>query len=182
MLKITVKGTEFFNEETCEFTYGKDTALTLEHSLVSISKWESKYHKPFLSEKENMTTEEMVDYIKFMTLTQNVDPDIYKRIDNNVIKQIADYIKDPMTATWFSNNAKRGGTKRVVTSELLYFQMIAYGIPFECQKWHLNRLLTLIRVCEEENQPRKKKSQKDSLMEQAAINRARRAKRKGGRP
>lgn len=177
MLKITIKGPEFFNDETGEFTYGKDTVLMLEHSLVSISKWEAKYHKPFLGDK-NQSAEETIEYIKFMTLTQNVDPDIYKRIDNNTIKRIAEYIANPMTATWFSNAKKRGGTKRVITSELLYYQMIAYGIPFECQKWHINRLLTLIRVCEEESQPKKKKSQKDALMEQAAINRARRAKSK----
>lgn len=177
MLKITIKGTEFFNHETNQFTYGKDTVLTLEHSLVSISKWEAKFHKPFLGDGKQ-TPEETIEYIKFMTLTQNVDPEVYDRIDNDVIKQIADYIKDPMTATWFSNSKKRGGTKRVITSELLYYQMVAYNIPFECQKWHLNRLLTLLRVCEEENQPRKKKSQREALMEQAAINRARRAKSK----
>lgn len=181
MLKITIKGTERFNYETGQFAYDKDTVLTLEHSLVSISKWEAKYHKPFLAEKEKMTTEETIEYIKFMTLTQNVDPEVYARIDNKIIAQIADYIKDPMTATWFSAK-KRGGVKRVITSELLYYQMVAYNIPFECQKWHLNRLLTLIRVCEEENQPKKKKSQRESLMEQAAINKARRAKKKGGRP
>lgn len=182
MLKITIKGPEFYDEEKQEFTYGKDTTLTLEHSLVSISKWEAKYHKPFMKEKEKMTSEETIEYIKFMTLTQNVDPEVYNRINNNVIKQIADYIKDPMTATWFSNTKKRGGTKRIITSELLYYQMVAYNIPFECQKWHLNRLLTLIRVCEEESQPKKKKSQREALMEQAAINKARRAKKKGGRP
>lgn len=182
MLKITIKGQEYFDEELQEFTYDKDTVLTLEHSLVSISKWEAKYHKPFMG-KEKQTTEQTLDYIRFMTLTQNVDPDIYNRIDKKTIAKIADYIKDPMTATWFSNNGKRGGgSRRVITSELIYYQMVAYNIPFECQKWHLNRLLTLIRVCEEENQPKKKKNQRDALMEQAAINRARRAKRKGGRP
>lgn len=180
MIKITIPGKEYFNEELQEFTYDKDTVLTLEHSLVSISKWEAKYHKPFLGEQDQ-TTEQIIDYIRFMTLTQNVDPDIYNRIDNKSIQEISKYIKDPMTATWFSNTKERRKSRRVITSELLYYQMIAYGIPFECQKWHLNRLITLIRVCEEENKPQKKKSQKDALMEQAAINRARRAKKKGGR-
>ena len=177
MLKITIKGTEFFNQETGEFSYDKDTVLTLEHSLVSISKWEAKYHKPFLGD-EKLTSEETIEYIKFMTLTQNVPPEVYNKIDNSTIKKISEYIRNPMTATWFSNSNKRGGVKRVITSELLYYQMVAYNIPFECQKWHLNRLITLLRVCEEENQPKKKKSQKDALMEQAAINRARRAKSK----
>ena len=177
MLKITVPGAEFWDDETQEFTHDKDTVLTLEHSLVSLSKWEAKYHKPFLG-NEKQTPEETIDYIKFMTLTQNVDPKVYERIDNKIVKQIAEYIQDPMTATWFGEKAKKGGVRRIVTSEVIYCQMIGLGIPFECQKWHLNRLLTLIRVCDEENQPKKKVSQKDALMEQAAINARRRAKSK----
>lgn len=183
MLKITIPGQEFWDDEAQQFTYDKDVVLTLEHSLVSLSKWESKYHKPFLG-KENQTNEEIIDYIRFMTLTQNVDPKVYDRIDNRIIKEIATYIQDPMTATWFSNARKpTGNSRRVTTAEIIYYQMIAFNIPFECQKWHLNRLLTLIRVCDEESQPKKKMSARESAMQQAEINKARRrAKAKGGKP
>ena len=157
-----------WDEEKQEFVYTKGTTLKLEHSLVSISKWESKWHKAFL-ETENKTPEETLDYIRCMTLTQNVNPEVYYFIGDAVLKQIEEYIDNPMTATTFYN-VEKGTEKRTVTAELVYHWMVGLGIPFECQKWHFNRLMTLIQVCNEENKPKKKMSKKEF----AAINAARR--------
>lgn len=179
MLTITIKGTELFNQKTREFIQVKDTTISLEHSLVSISKWEGKWHKPFIS-KDQKTYDETIDYIKCMTITQNVDPGIYRALSNDNIKEINAYIDDPMTATWFSENKGPGAAshhkKEVITSELIYYWMIALQIPFECQKWHLNRLLTLIRICNIKNQPSKKASKQETLSRNAALNAARKKK------
>lgn len=177
MLKITIPSSEAFDQSKNEFIYTKEQTIALEHSLVSISKWESKWHKPYLS-KEPKTAEETIDYIRCMTLTQNVDPSVYYCIPEEEQERILKYIEDPMTATWFSgdeekNKGGRGG--RVVTSELVYYWMIACGIPFECQKWHINRLITLIRVCDEENKPQKKMPMNKLLARNSKLNKARRA-------
>lgn len=175
MLQITIPSTELWDEQKEEFVYTKEKTLQLEHSLVSISKWESKWNKSFLSSKEK-TTEEIIDYIRCMTITQNVDPEIYTRLSNRTIQQIYDYINAPMTATVFSDTGRKGGNRDVITSELIYYWMIALNIPFECQKWHLNRLLTLIRVCEIKNAPPKKMSKRETMSRNAALNAARRKK------
>jgi len=155
MLTITIPAREMFDERTQTFSTTKEQTLQLEHSLVSLSKWESKWCKPFLS-KDEKTAEETIDYIKCMTITQNVDPDVYNRLTNANIKMINDYIEAPMTATTFSDNKQGGGGKEIITSELIYYWMIALTIPMECQKWHLNRLLTLVRVCNIKNTPPRK--------------------------
>lgn len=173
MLQIVIPGDELFNEQTSEFTYLKATTLQLEHSLVSLSKWESKWCKPFLG-KEKKTSEETLDYIRCMTITQNVDPEVYNHIPPEVFTQIDDYIKAKMTATWFSDNQNTPRSREVITAELIYYWMIAQNIPFECQKWHLNRLLTLIKVCNIKNQPQKKMGRKEMLHSRAALNAARR--------
>lgn len=175
MLQITIPSTELWDEQKEEFVYTKEKTLQLEHSLVSISKWESKWNKSFLSSKEK-TTEEIIDYIRCMTITQNVDPEVYARLPNRTIQQIYDYINAPMTATVFSDTGRKGGNRDVITSELIYYWMIALNIPFECQKWHLNRLLTLIRVCEIKNAPPKKMSKRETMSRNAALNAARRKK------
>lgn len=174
MLKLTVPAIEMFNEKTQEFVYTDETTLILEHSLVSLSKWESKWNKPFLS-KDDKTMEETIDYIKCMTITQNVDPLVYFRLTDDNIKTINDYIEAPMTATTFSN-LNNNPSREIVTSELIYYWMISLNIPMECQKWHLNRLLTLIRVCNVKNTPPKKMSRKDIMSRNAALNAARRKK------
>ena len=174
MLKITVPGVEKWDEERQEFISTKETELSLEHSLVSVSKWESKWHKYFIGNND-LTKEMLLDYIRCMTLTQNVDPELYYALDENIINQIVEYIKDSHTATWFreDNSAKSNG--RILTSELIYYWMVALQIPFECQKWHLNRLLTLIRVCNEENsQSDKKMSQSEIMRRNREINEQRR--------
>lgn len=174
MLSITVPAVELWDEGKQEFVgLKKEQTLQLEHSLVSLSKWESKWCKAFLTNKEK-TREEMLDYVKCMTITQNVDPEIYKYLSNENIIQINKYIEAPMTATTINEPKTTKGSRETVTSELIYYWMIALNIPFECQKWHLNRLLTLIRVCNIKNQPPKKTSKKDLLSRNAALNAARR--------
>ena len=171
MLVITIPAMEMFNEETQEFFTLKEQTLQLEHSLVSLSKWESKWCKPFLS-KSNKTFEETIDYIKCMTITQNVKDDVYSRLTRSNIEAINNYIDAPMTATTFYNDNSKVNNE-TTTSELIYYWMIALNIPMECQKWHLNRLLTLIRVCNVKNSPPKKMSKGDIMRRNAALNAAR---------
>ena len=162
MLQVTIPDKELFDNKTQEFFTIKGAKLSLEHSLVSISKWEAKWQKPFLRE-EPMTIAETLDYIKCMTLTQNVDPSVYGIITPEVLSKVQAYIDNPMTATTFSEEKKPyiKNSKKKVTSEEIYYWMVALNIPFECQKWHLNRLLTLIRICEIKSKPPKKMAKKD---------------------
>lgn len=174
MICITVTMVpEQYDDAKQEFIPAKTQILQLEHSLISISKWESKWCKSFLHTNDK-TFEETLDYIKFMTLTQNVKPEVYDRISNENVKEIQEYINAPMTATTFSNTKGGKGGREIVTAELIYYWMIALNIPFECQKWHLNRLLALIRVCEIKNAPPKKMSRKEILSRNAQLNAARR--------
>lgn len=174
MLQITVPiSPEGWDEERQEFVDPQVKTLQLEHSLVSISKWESKWHKAFLSKKDK-TEEEIFDYIKCMTLTQNVDPSIYDHLTVDNVNQIKAYIEDPMTATVINTNASDKSNKETVTSELIYYWMIALNIPSEYQKWHINRLLKLIEVCNVKNSPPKKRSKSDIMRSNAALNAARR--------
>ena len=175
MLYITIPSCEMYDESTEEFVYAKEQTLQLEHSLVSLSKWESKWCKPFLS-KQDKTMEETIDYVRCMTVNQISDPTVYSRLTIDNLNSINEYIGSPMTATTFSNTPKGGSSGEQVTSELIYYWMIALNIPFECQKWHLNRLLTLIRVCEVKNQPPKKMSKREIMSRNAALNAARRKK------
>lgn len=173
MLQLKVElSPEGWDEEKQEFVESKTQTLSLEHSLVSISKWESKWHKPFIS-KTGKTYEETLDYIKCMTIN-NVSPDIYKYLTKANIDEINRYIEDPMTATSFSDDKQSRGNREIITAELIYHWMIALQIPFECQKWHLNKLLTLIRVCNVKNQPPKKMSKRATASHYAALNAARR--------
>ena len=172
-IKVTI-GQEYFDDETEEFIEAESCELQLEHSLVSISKWESKWNKPFLS-NPNMTDEETLDYIQCMTLTENIDPNIFNRLDRKNVEQIRNYISAPMTATTFSNNKAGKGGHEIITSELIYYWMVSLNIPFECQYWHLNRLLTLVRVCNIKNQPPKKMGKKELMNRNAALNAQRRA-------
>lgn len=174
MLQIVIPATELFDERTLTFTYTKEQTLRLEHSLVSLSKWESKWCKPFLS--SDKSDEEIVDYIKCMTLTQNVKPEVYDLLTPQNIAQINEYINAPMTATTFREQGKGKKSREIITAEIIYYWMITLGIPFECQKWHINSLLTLIRVCEIKNQPKKKGNKQDTYNRYRALNEARRQK------
>ena len=176
MLEIKLNSVELFDERTESFFYSKEGVLKLEHSLISISKWESKWKKPFLETKQR-TYEETIDYIRCMTLNANADPSMYLGLTDAALLMISAYINDDMTATWFDNkktgSRRPGGKGQIITSELIYYWMIAYEIPFECEKWHLNRLLTLIRICEIKNQPSKKMKAKDILSSNRSLNEAR---------
>ena len=173
MLNLIVPDAEYFDEINEEFIYKKEQALQLEHSLVSLSKWESKWNKAFLGRREK-TDEEILDYVRCMTLTQNVDPEVYSRLSSENYAAINADIEAPMTATCFFDDKTARGNRETVTSELIYYWMISYNIPVEFQKWHLNRLLTLIRVCDIKNTPPKKRSRRDIMNRHAAINAANR--------
>ena len=175
MLHIIIPAQEYYDERTETFVNTKEITLTLEHSLVSVSKWESKWCKPFLS-KDAKTPEETLDYIKCMTLTQNVPPETYNYLTNENISEIKRYIEDPHTATFINEGPGGPKSHEVITSELIYYWMTALNIPWESQKWHLNRLLMLIRVCNVKNQPKKKMSQRELMSRNAALNAARRQK------
>lgn len=176
MLQLTIPKTEFYDEATSTFINVKETVLTLEHSLVSLSKWESKWCKAFLGESSR-TNEETIDYIRCMTITPNVDPNVYYCLTPEQYKEVSDYIQNPHTASCFYDydEGKEGKAKShdTITSELIYYWMIALQIPFECQKWHLNRLLTLVRICNVKNNPKKMKKS-DILRRNASLNEARR--------
>lgn len=172
MLSLIIPSNELWDERRQEFIQIDSQVLELEHSLVSLSKWESKWNKAFLS-KEPKTYEESIDYIRCMTLTQNVNTDTYLGLTNEQINEVNKYIEAPMTATTVNNkNSKR--SREIVTSELIYYWMISLQIPFECQYWHLNRLMTLIQVCNVKNAPPKKMSKRSIMSRNAALNAARR--------
>ena len=176
MLKITIPGAEMWDETKQEFAYSKAQTLLLEHSLLSISKWESKWHKPYLTDKDK-TFEETIDYIKCMTVTPNVEPSVYYELTTDNVNSIANYINDPMTATTFRKTERDNHIKgEQITAELIYYYMVTLNIPFECEKWHLNRLITLIRVCSIKNQPAKKMSKSEIMRRNAELNAERRKK------
>ena len=176
MLEIRIDGKEFWNQEKEEFVNTKGITLRLEHSLISISKWEAKYKRPFLSDGPK-TLQETYDYIAFMSLDRNVSMTELEGITEEDYKKILDYIHDPMTATKISKNAKnKQSSNHVLTSEEIYYDMTALNIPFECEKWHLNRLLTLIKIASIKNEPPKKMSKGEICRQNAELNKARRAK------
>lgn len=175
MLSLSIKGADFYDEINEQFVTVKGQTIMLEHSLVSISKWEMKYHKPFLS-REIKSREETLDYIRFMTITQNVNPLLYNQITDSQILEVNRYIDDPMTATTFAKQEGKGGTGKVTTSEEIYYYMVAYQIPSEYQKWHFNRLMTLIRICDEKNKPKKKIRKGELAKRNRSINAARKQK------
>ena len=182
MLEIIVESRELYDEETSQFIQIDRTVLQLEHSLISISKWESKWHKPFISSSENLSTEEIIDYIKCMTVyPTKVADSVYLGLSRDNTIKIMDYIKDPMTASWVSDRNTQEKRREIITSELIYYWMIALNIPFECQKWHLNRLLMLVKVCNTKNNeqdPKKnnKMSKADLMSRNRALNAQRKAK------
>ena len=175
MLKLVIPAQEAWNEQKQEFITTKETHLVLEHSLVSLSKWESKWKKPFLTDKQK-TFDETIDYMRCMTITQNIDPDVYYCVTNENIEAVNKYIEDSMTATTITRKQQKGRINgEQVTSELVYYWMVALNIPFECQKWHLNRLITLIEICNIKSEKPKKMGRKSIYSQNSALNAARRA-------
>lgn len=169
MLRITIPAGDLWDEVNERFIIVEEQTLELEHSLFSLSEWETKWLKPFLT-KEIKTQEEIIDYIRCMTITPNVDPNIYRLMTVDMTQEILQYIDAPMTATWF--NDKKGGksSSEQITNEIIYYWMATANIPMECQYWHLNRLLTLIKVFNVKQQPKKKMSKNQIIRDTAAIN------------
>ena len=193
MLQLEIKPIEYFDESSEEFFYAfpwdpktrveSDAVFTLklEHSLLSLSRWEEKWKIPFLLNDPKKTNEQAIDYVRFMTLTKNVPAGLYDNLTNEQVEKISEYIDDPHTATWFSKDDKKGtsGKQRIITAEIIYYWMLAYNIPWDpVEKWHLNRLMTLIRVCSIENTPKKKQSKAEVQDEYRKIKAARRAAKK----
>ena len=175
MLTIDIPDVELFDEDTQTFSIRKGQKLKVEHSLVSLSKWEAHFCKPFLS-NDAKSTSETVSYLVYMTVTPNVKPEVYLNVNQNVINKINEYIQAPMTATTFSKTQDHKINRDIITSEIIYYWMIALGVPFECQKWHLNRLLTLINICNIKQQKQKPMTRAELLARQRSLNAARRAK------
>jgi hypothetical protein len=174
MLKIIVPGDEYFNEEDSTFETVGDVELMLEHSLISLSKWESIHQKPFL-DKVDKTPEEIFDYIATMILTDDYPSDILKRFSKEDFQEINAYIESTQSATTFGAMPEQGGRGETITSELIYYWMVAFTIPFECEAWHLNRLFALIKICNIKNSPPKKMSRHEAAHRNREINAARRA-------
>lgn len=178
MLQITIPGAEFWDEKECMFKYGPAATLKLEHSLLSVSKWESKWKKPFLSDKYEKTDAMWLDYIRCMAISPIPD-DIWPRLKNNHIQEILQYIHDSHTATTISTNplgaptSKKKKKKQYITSELIYYWMFSCQIPKDCEKWHLNRLMTLIQVFSVENAPAEKISKQQMAARRSQLNAAR---------
>lgn len=174
MLQIEIPYQEFYNEATGEFDHIEPCTLNLEHSLISLSKWEAKWKKAFM-EEQALTRAEIIDYVRCMTLNQKVDPKIYLTLPVDAINKVKDYISDPHTATVvYDRRPNKGRSREKITSEIIYYQMINLGIPFECEKWHLNRLMTLIRVCAVKGTTASM-SQMDIFNQNRQLNAARRA-------
>lgn len=177
MLTITIPGEEFFNEETNEFGYGEEVVLQLEHSLVSLSKWEARFEKPFLGPQEK-TSEELLGYIEAMVLTENYDKGSLFRLSEENLTTINAYINAAQSGTTFPNERKQQGRQRpqeIISSELIYYWMVSLNIPFEAENWHLNRLFSLIKVCNVKSQKPKKMSRRELAAERARLNEERRA-------
>jgi hypothetical protein len=173
MLHIVVPAGESYDETNNLFITTKEQKLCLEHSLVSVSKWESKFHKPFLSNND-LSSEEFLYYVKCMTITQNIRDEVYFALSADNVEAIKRYIKDPMTATTINETGGKGRRGQTITSELIYYWMIASNIPIKCETWHLNRLLMLIRVCQAENAPKKKMSRGEISRRNYELNQRRR--------
>lgn len=175
MLTIRIPDVEIYSEQDNQFIYTKGAVVQLEHSLQSVSKWEEKWEKPFLV-KEKRTTEEMIDYIKCMTLNEKISDEVYKNVSDENVRDIERYIERSGTATKFSATAnEKGSDSTFLTSELIYWLMSFYNIPFECDKWFLNRLLTLIKICQIKNESPKKMSKEEIRSRNSALNKKRRA-------
>lgn len=178
-MPLTINITEeYWDNAKQEFIYPSLGTLVLEHSLLSISKWESKWKKPYLGSVENRTTEEALDYVRCMSIKGEPDSSVLNSLTTADMEKIVDYIEDPMTATTVreDDSSVLGVQKNFITSELLYSYMVNYRIPIECERWHLNRLLILIKVLNEQNKEPKKRSERELARDYARIREANRAK------
>lgn len=172
MLTLAIPMSEGYDEENEEFVETDEVVIQLEHSLVSLSKWESFFEKPFLSTTEK-TADEIFWYIRTMTLTPDVPPEVFNNLTEKNIIEIDEYMNSKQTATWF-NESNQERSREIITAEIIYYWMVALQIPFECQYWHLNRLLTLVRVCNQKNAPKKKMTDAEIRQRNRELNEQRR--------
>lgn len=175
MLTITVPAVELFDEAKSEFIDLPEVTLSLEHSLVSLSRWESKWKKSFLFAKDK-TSDEIHGYIQAMCLDENIPAGVFARLTRDNYESINEYINEQMTATTFAEMPNQRASRDIVTAELIYYWMIALQVPVECESWHLNRLMALIKVANLKNQPAKKMGKNQMLAERARLNEERKAK------
>lgn len=175
MLIIECQASTLWDEQNEQFVESPQCVLKLEHSLLSISKWESIHHKPFLSNNAK-TPEETVSYIECMTINRDVPQEVYSSLSVDAMTRINDYISDSHTATTVKRSNNQKISREIVTSELIYYWMVEFGIPFECEKWNLNRLMTLIDICAVKSTPEKKMSKQSIMAQNRALNNARRAR------
>jgi hypothetical protein len=174
MLKLTVLGSEYFDEWTSEFVTYEDVELELEHSLVAVSKWESKFCKPFLA-PDAKSQPELIGYFEAMVITPNFDPSVLARLTQTNIDAVQAYIDSPYSATTFGDHPEKTSRREIITSELIYYWMVAYSVPFECQHWHLNRLMALLRICNIKSEKPKKMSRHEIASRNRELNAQRRA-------
>lgn len=174
MLTIVVSAVESFDDSKQQFVSEGGTTLELEHSLVSLSKWESQHEKPFLG-KEEKTAEEVVSYVKAMTLTPNVPAEIFQQLDQEHFEAINAYIESKQSATWFSEAPGAPKSSEVITAELIYYWLTVFNIPFEVENWNLNRLFNLIRICNIKSAKPKKMSRNEQAARQRELNAQRKA-------
>lgn len=177
-MPITIRipaGAQAFNASTNEiYSTTKDVTIVLEHSLISLQKWEQKWHVPFLDRNQKKTNEQLIDYLKCMTLSKNVEDFLYYLIPAQEMRRLQEYLEDPRTATTIRHTGRPTRTE-IKTAEVIYSDMIQLNIPFECRTWHLNSLLMLIQVCAEKQKPEKKMSRSQIFAQNRALNKARRA-------
>lgn len=177
MLKLIVPGAELYNEVTKEFVKTETTSLQLEHSLLAISKWESKFAKAFLTQSEK-TTEEGLAYVKAMIIDSDVPDEVLHQLSSENLSEINNYISSPQSATIFRELPVRGGRGETITSELIYYWMVAFNIPFECETWHISRLFSLIRICNVKNSKQKQMPKHELAARNRELNAQRRAELK----